>query len=58
MTCYASPFPRPGSVFGELAVLHQAPRAATIQAVEPSRLWSVSRSTVVKITRSFQELLK
>ena len=32
--CAACSFLRPGSVFGELAVIHQAPRAATIQAVE------------------------
>jgi len=48
-------YQEPGSVFGELAVIHQAPRAATVEAVEDSRIWSVSRQTVVKITRSFQE---
>lgn len=48
-------YQEPGSVFGELAVIHQAPRAATVEAVEASKIWSVSRQTVVKITRSFQE---
>ncbi|CAJ1346914.1 unnamed protein product [Effrenium voratum] len=46
---------QPGCVFGELAVLHQAPRAASVDAVKDSKIWSVSRQTVVKTTRSFQE---
>ncbi|CAE8621139.1 unnamed protein product [Polarella glacialis] len=37
---------KPGDVFGELAVLHHAPRAASVNAVEDSVVWSVSRSVV------------
>eukprot|EP00930_Biecheleria_cincta_P011631 TRINITY_DN11460_c0_g1_i1.p1 TRINITY_DN11460_c0_g1~~TRINITY_DN11460_c0_g1_i1.p1 ORF type:complete len:381 (+),score=88.79 TRINITY_DN11460_c0_g1_i1:57-1145(+) len=45
----------PGDIFGELGVLHQAPRAATVEAKEDSKLWSVSRAVVFEAKRSFQE---
>jgi cAMP-dependent protein kinase regulator len=35
----------PGSSFGELALMYGHPRAATVQAVEPSTLWSLDRIT-------------
>ena len=34
----------PGSSFGELALLYGAPRAATVVAVEASRVWQVKRA--------------
>lgn len=34
-----------GNVFGELALLYNAPRAATVVAVEDSKLWSIDRNT-------------
>jgi len=36
---------KPGSSFGELALLYGHPRAASVLAVEPSTLWSVDRIT-------------
>uniref|UniRef100_A0A8H8CLU7 cAMP-dependent protein kinase regulatory subunit n=1 Tax=Psilocybe cubensis TaxID=181762 RepID=A0A8H8CLU7_PSICU len=36
---------KPGSSFGELALMHNALRAATVLAVEPSILWSLDRIT-------------
>ncbi|KAF9013490.1 camp-dependent protein kinase regulatory subunit [Cyathus striatus] len=36
---------RSGNGFGELALMHGAPRAATVLAVEPSVLWSLDRIT-------------
>eukprot|EP00442_Polarella_glacialis_P035708 CAMPEP_0115061630 /NCGR_PEP_ID=MMETSP0227-20121206/8108_1 /TAXON_ID=89957 /ORGANISM="Polarella glacialis, Strain CCMP 1383" /LENGTH=686 /DNA_ID=CAMNT_0002446941 /DNA_START=82 /DNA_END=2142 /DNA_ORIENTATION=+ len=37
---------KPGDVFGELAVLHHAPRAASVNAVEDSVVWSVRAASV------------
>lgn len=37
---------RQGDVFGELAVLYNAPRAATVTSVSTSIIWGVSRETV------------
>eukprot|EP00300_Choanocystis_sp_HF-7_P027161 c32232_g1_i1.p1 GENE.c32232_g1_i1~~c32232_g1_i1.p1 ORF type:complete len:372 (-),score=105.82 c32232_g1_i1:101-1216(-) len=36
---------RAGDSFGELALMYDAPRAATIQAVTPMRCWAVDRQT-------------
>lgn len=35
----------PGDSFGELALMHGHPRAATVQAIEPSTVWAVDRIT-------------
>ncbi len=40
---------QPGSVFGELAILDQLPRSATVRAVEPSLLLGFERGSLVKI---------
>lgn len=37
-------FDRPGQEFGELALLHNAPRQATVVAREPAALWCLSRN--------------
>lgn len=36
---------QPGEVFGELALLYNAPRAATITAKVESKLWALDRRT-------------
>jgi cAMP-dependent protein kinase regulator len=41
----------PGEVFGELALLYNAPRAATIRAKEESVLWSLDRETFNHIVK-------
>lgn len=40
-----------GDVFGELALLYNAPRAATIKSVEGSQLWVLDRSTFNHIVK-------
>lgn len=40
-----------GDFFGELALLYNAPRAATIQAVEDGVLWSLDRETFNHIVK-------
>jgi cGMP-dependent protein kinase len=42
---------KPGEGFGELALLHDTPRSATIKTVEPCSLWAVDRI-------SFREMLQ
>lgn len=39
----------PGTSFGELALMYNAPRAATVVATEPSILWSLDRMTFRRI---------
>ncbi|KAI6047318.1 cyclic nucleotide-binding-like protein [Pisolithus marmoratus] len=36
---------KPGSSFGELALMYGHPRAATVQAIEPSTVWVLDRIT-------------
>jgi cAMP-dependent protein kinase regulator len=36
---------RPGTTFGELALMYGHPRAATVLSIEPSTLWSLDRIT-------------
>jgi cAMP-dependent protein kinase regulator len=56
----------PGEAFGELALLYNAPRAATIIAKEPSLLWGLDRNTfnhivkdsAVKSRQMIEEFLK
>ena len=40
-----------GEVFGELSLLYNAPRAASIQAIEPSTLYSLDRETFNHIVK-------
>ncbi|KAG2158815.1 cyclic nucleotide-binding-like protein [Suillus bovinus] len=36
---------KPGASFGELALMYGHPRAATVQAIEPSTVWALDRTT-------------
>jgi cGMP-dependent protein kinase len=46
---------KPGMVVGELALLYQAPRAATVRCVStPCQAWKVGRRTLANITRTMQ----
>lgn len=40
-----------GDVFGELALLYNAPRAASIKAISDGQLWSLDRSTFTSIVK-------
>lgn len=41
----------PGEGFGELALLYNAPRAATIKAIEDSIVWKLDRDTFNHIVK-------
>ena len=41
----------PGDVFGELALLYNAPRAATIRAESDGQLWVLDRGTFNNIVK-------
>jgi cAMP-dependent protein kinase regulator len=42
---------QPGEAFGELALLYNAPRAATIIAKTPVKLWQLDRNTFNHIVK-------
>ena len=42
----------PGEAFGELALLYNAPRAATITAIEACVLWKLDRDTFNHIVKN------
>ena len=42
----------PGEVFGELALMYNAPRAATITAVDDCELYSLDRESFNKIVKT------
>ncbi|CAM9896563.1 unnamed protein product [Ectocarpus sp. 6 AP-2014] len=46
-----------GESFGELALMYNIPRAATLRAAEDCKLWSIKRSTVRAILTSIREKL-
>lgn len=46
-----------GEAFGELALLYNAPRAATITANEECTLWSLDRETFTNIVKDAAMLL-
>lgn len=47
---------RPGTGFGELALLYDAPRAATVRAIKPTRLWIIRRDVLLAIKRRASDL--
>jgi len=46
---------RAGTAFGELALIHGAPRACTIRATQNCKMWSMNRSTFRKILNDMEE---
>lgn len=49
-----------GDGFGELALLYNAPRSASVKALEPCNLWGIDRNTFRKaveemITKEYEE---
>ena len=40
-----------GTGFGELALMHDSPRSATVEAVTDATLWGLSRTTFRLVTR-------
>lgn len=44
-----------GSCFGELALLFDAPRAATVMSVTPCRLWVMKRAVYNAVQRNFMQ---
>jgi len=46
----------PGGGFGELALIDQVPRTATVEALEPSELWSLDRSHFQRWVRDRVEI--
>ena len=41
----------PGDFFGEMALLRKSPRSATVTALTPTRLWSLSRANLAEAIR-------
>jgi hypothetical protein len=46
------------SCFGQLALLYNAPRAATVRAEAPCRLWAMDRAVLNAIKRAHAERLE
>ena len=46
----------PGEAFGELALLYNAPRAASITATEASELWALDRRTFNHIVKDSAQM--
>jgi len=46
---------RPGMCFGELALIHDAPRSATVTALEDSVLWTMNRNAYRTKVRAVKE---
>jgi CRP-like cAMP-binding protein len=46
----------PGNSFGELALLYNTPRAATVKAEVPTELWVLERATYRAICRHYKSL--
>jgi putative peptide zinc metalloprotease protein len=44
----------PGEYFGEMALLSDAPRSATVRAVEPTALWSMGKDDFQALVDQFQ----
>ena len=49
---------RRGDFFGERALLHDAPRAATVTAVQPSRLLAMDRAAFLRLLGPLADVLK
>jgi CRP-like cAMP-binding protein len=55
----------PGQFFGELAIMRDTPRRATVRATEPTTLWALDRDTfrelmarAIGITVEFDEIIR
>ena len=48
----------PGDAFGEIALLHHAPRAATVRTLAPMKAWSLDKAEFEKILQDSPALLE
>lgn len=49
---------QPGDYFGELALLHNEPRAATVQALTKLKVCSVERATFKRVLGPLEQVLE